>query len=66
MRSLEFLILLYPGGLAMALRSTRARIFSGGKGSRCIELTALQPLYTDRLEIWRPHPPGALRAFSGL
>jgi len=44
MRSLEFFILLYPGGLAMALRSTRARIFPGGKGGRCRGLTTL-PLY---------------------
>jgi len=45
MRSLEFFILLYPGGLAMALRSTRARIFPGGKGGRCRVLATLQTFY---------------------
>jgi hypothetical protein len=44
MRSLECFILLNPSDLAMSLRSNRARIFPGGKGGRCIELTTL-PLY---------------------
>jgi len=44
MRSFEFFILLNPSGHAMSLRSTRARIFPGGKGGPCIGLTTL-PLY---------------------
>jgi len=41
MMSLEFLISLNISGLVMALRSTGARIFPGGKGGRYIGQKAL-------------------------
>jgi len=40
--------------------------FLGGKGGRCVGLTTLPTSCADCLEIWKPPPPGTLRACSGL
>ena len=37
-----------------------------GKGGRCVGLTTLPPSCADCLEIWKPQPPGTLRACPGL
>jgi hypothetical protein len=57
----------------MALRSTQCptemstrKTAWGGKGGRCAGLTTLPPSCADCLEIWKPQPPGALRASPGL
>jgi len=39
--------------------------FLGGKGGRCVGLTALPP-FTDFLEIFEPQPPGTLRVCPSL
>jgi hypothetical protein len=44
--------------------STR-NIFWGGKGGWCMGVTTLPPFCANCLEIWEPHPPGALRACPG-
>jgi hypothetical protein len=38
----------------------------GGKGDRCVGLITLPPSCVDCLEIWKPPPPGTLRAYLGL
>jgi len=38
----------------------------GGKGGLCIWLTTLPPSCANCLEIWKPQPPGTLRACPGL
>jgi hypothetical protein len=40
--------------------------FLCGKGGRCVGLTTLPPSRADCLEIWKPQPPGTLRACPGL
>ena len=40
--------------------------FLGGKGGRCVRLTALSPSCADCHEIWEPQPPGTLRAGTGI
>jgi hypothetical protein len=40
--------------------------FLGGKGSQCIGLTTLPPSRVNCLDIWKPQPPGTLRACPGL
>ena len=40
--------------------------FPGGKGGRCVGLTALSPSCADCLEICEPQPPGTLWACPGL
>jgi hypothetical protein len=60
--------------LTMVLGSTQPltemsnlpRMFSGGKGGRCIGLTTLPPSCADCLKIWDPQPPGTLRACQSL
>jgi hypothetical protein len=37
-----------------------------GKCGRCLRLTTLPPSCADCLEIWKPQPPGTLRACLGL
>jgi len=41
-------------------------MFPGGKGGRCLGLTTLLPSCADCPEIWKPYPPGTLRACPGL
>jgi len=56
-----------PYGRTMALGSTQpqtemsTRIFSGGKGGRCVRLTTLPPSCADCLEIWQPQAVSTLR-----
>ena len=40
-------------------------IFPRGKGSRCVWLSILLHLCANCLEIWKPQPPGTLRACPG-
>jgi len=37
-----------------------------GKGGRCESVTTLPTSCADSLEIWEAHPPGRLRASTGL
>ena len=62
-----------PPSRPMALGSTQPltevssrNISWGGKGGRCVRLITLPPSCADCLEIWKPQPPGALRASPGL
>ena len=47
-------------------RNEYQEYFLGGKGGRCVRLTNLPPSCADFLEIWKPQPPGTLRACTGL
>jgi hypothetical protein len=40
--------------------------FLGGKGGQCLGQTSLPPSRANCLEIWKPQPPGTLRAHPGL
>jgi hypothetical protein len=40
--------------------------FLGDKDGRCVGLTNLSPSCADCLEIWKPQPPGTLRACPDL
>jgi len=54
-------------GLTQRLTEMSIRnIFWGGKGGRCVGLTTLPPSCADCLEIWKPQPPGTLKACPGL
>jgi hypothetical protein len=53
----------------MALRSTQPlnrneyqEYFLGDKGGQCVRLTTLPPSCADCLAIWKPQPPGTIRA----
>jgi hypothetical protein len=49
------------------LTETSTRNISwGAKSGRCVGLTTLPPPCADCLEIWKPQPPGTLRACRGL
>ena len=50
-------------GLTQVLTEISSRNISwGGKGGRCVGLTTSPPSCADCLEIWKPQPPGTLRA----
>jgi hypothetical protein len=55
-----------PGIDSASNRNEYQGYFLEGKGGRCLRLTTLPPSCADCLEIWKPQPPGALKAFSGL
>ena len=55
-----------PGVDSASDRNEYQEYFLGGKGGRCVGLTTVLPLCTDCLEIWKPQPPGNLRACPGL
>ena len=62
-----------PSGRNMALGLTQPltemstrNISWKGKGGRCVGLTTLPPSCAECLEIWKPQPPGTLRAYPGL
>jgi hypothetical protein len=57
---------LWPWGRLTFQQKWVPGIFPGGKGDRCIGLTTLPPSCADCLEMWKPQPPGTLRAFPGL
>jgi len=50
---------------ATANRNVYQGYFLGGKCGRCVGLTNLSPSCADCLEIWKPRPPGTLRACVG-
>ena len=52
-------------GLTQPLIEMSTRNISWGKGGRCIRLT-LPSSCADCLELWKPQPPGTLRACPGL
>ena len=54
-----------PGVDSASNRNEYEEYFLGGKGGRCVGLTALAPLRADCLEIWEPQPPGRMRACPG-
>ena len=72
MVSLEFFIdiillaALWPWGWFSLLQKWVPGILPGGKGGRCVGLTILQPSCADCFEMWKPQPPGTLRACPGL
>jgi len=43
-----------------------SNISCGGKGGRCVGSSTLSLSRADRLEVWKPQPPGNLRAWVGL
>jgi len=47
-------------------RNEYQEYFLGGEGSHCIGLRALPLSGAVCLEIWKPQPPGTLRACPGL
>jgi len=53
-------------GLTQPLAEMSTRNISWGEGGQCVGLITLPPSYADCLEIWEPHPPGTLRASTGL
>jgi hypothetical protein len=56
-----------PGVNSASNRNEYQEYFlGGGKGSCCVGLTTLPPSNADCLEIWKPRPPGTLRACPGL
>ena len=72
MVSLEFFIdiilpvALGPGVDSASKRNEYQEYFLEGKGGRCVGLTTLPPSCADCLEIWKPQPPGNLRASPRL
>jgi hypothetical protein len=52
--------------LFMEIRNEYQESFLGGKGGRCVGLTALPPSCANCLKTWEPQPPGALRACNGI
>jgi len=63
---ITLLAVLGPGVDSASNRNECQEYFLGGKGSRCLGLTTLQPSCADCLEIWEPYPPGTPRACPGL
>jgi len=61
----SLLYICLPGFDSTSNRNEYQKHFLGGKGSRCLGLT-LPPSCADCLEIWKPQPPGNLRACPGL
>jgi hypothetical protein len=55
-----------PGFDSASNRNEYQEYFLGGKGCRCVGLTALPPSCADCLEIWEPQPPGTLRTCIGI
>jgi len=47
-------------------RNEYQEYFLRGKSGWCIRLTTLPPSCAECLEIWKPEPPGTLRACPGL
>ena len=55
-----------PGVDSASNRNEYQGYFLSGKGGRCVKLTNLLSSCVDCLEIWKPQPPGTLRAYPGL
>jgi hypothetical protein len=55
-----------PGVESASNRCEYQEYFLGGKGGRCVGLTALPPSCADCLNIWEPQIPGALRFCRGM
>ena len=54
-----------PGFDSASDRNEYQEYVLGGKGARCVGLSALPPC-PDCLEMWEPQPPGTLRVCPGL
>ena len=54
-----------PAVGSASYRNEYQEYFLGGKGGRCVGLTALPSSCVDCLEIWEPQPTGNLRACAG-
>jgi hypothetical protein len=57
---------LWPWGRINLQQKWVPGLFPGGKGGRCVGLTALSPTCADCLEIWELQRPGTLRACNGI
>jgi hypothetical protein len=54
-----------PGVDSASNRIEYHEYFLGAKGGQCVRLTTLPPSCADCHEIWKPQPPGTLRACHG-
>jgi hypothetical protein len=57
---------LWPWGNSASNRNKYQEYFLGGKGSWSIGLTTLPPSCADCHRIWKPQPPGTLKACPHL
>ena len=72
MVSMEFYIdtillaTLWPGVNSASNKNEYQEYILWGKGGRCVRLTTLPPSCAKCLEIWKPQPPGTVKACPGL
>jgi hypothetical protein len=57
---------LWPWDRLSLYQNWVSEMFPGSKSGRCVGLTNLPPSCADCLQIWKPQPPGHLRACPGL
>ena len=56
----------YSGIDSTSNRNENQEFFFGGKGSRCEDLKTLPTSFAECLKMWKPQPPGTLRACPGI